>query len=129
MPNNTPQDTKEVKKQVEKLLEKVDTVIDQQKDIAQKQEVILDQVADEEKTGHVVEKEVEKVESVSDIQSSFIVRTKNHRFLFPLIITAGVVLVWRGLSGIFDATPFISYSVISLLAGIGILWMFNRKGI
>lgn len=111
-------------KKINELLEKVDEVIDQQKELAQKQEVILTQVAVDEKTDETVEKEVE---AITDIQSSFIVRTKKHQFLFPLIITAGVVLVWRGFSGIFDATPLISYSVISLLAGAGILWMFNRK--
>lgn len=126
MADTVPVATKEVKKKVDQLLDKVNTVIDQQKELAKKQEVILDQVATEEKEDQTVEKEVK---SVGDIQSSFIVRTKKHQFIFPLIITAGVVLVWRGLSGIFDATPVISYSVISLLVGVGILWMFNRKGI
>ena len=111
-------------KKINELLEKVEEVIDQQKEIVQKQDVILDQVAVEEKEGQTVEKEVEEI---TNIQSSFIIRTKKHQFLFPLIVTAGVVLVWRGFSGIFDATPIISYSAISLLVGAGILWMFNRK--
>ncbi len=114
---------KEVKDKVDQLLDKVETVIDQQKELAQKQEVILDQVSVEEKQGEQVEKDVEKV---TNIQSSFIVRTKKHQFLFPLIVTAGVVLVWRGLSGIFDATPLVNYSIISLILGIGILWFFNH---
>lgn len=116
---NTPSD-----KKINELLEKVDEVIDQQKELAQKQEVILNQVAVDEKTDETVEKEVEEI---TNIQSSFIIRTKKHQFLFPLIVTAGVVLVWRGFSGIFDATPIVSYSVVSLLIGAGILWMFNRK--
>ncbi len=115
---------KEVKEKVDELLDKVETVIDQQKELAQKQEVILDQVSVEEKEGKKVEKEVEKV---TDIQSSFIVRTKKHQFLFPLIVTAGVVLVWRGFTGIFDATPLVSYSAISLALGVIILWVFNKK--
>src|SRR5690348_3111229 len=123
---DTPQTTKEVKKSVEKLLDKVDTVIDQQKELADKQEAILQQVAVEETEGESVEKEMQKVEEANAIQSSFIVRTKKHKFLFPLIITAAVVLVWRGLSGIFDATPLISYSAISLVLGVIILWVFNR---
>lgn len=120
--------TQKVNQKVDQLLEKVDKVIEQQKVLAKNEKVILEQVAVEEKEGEHVEEQVEKVTEISSIQSSFIVRTKKHKFLFPLIITAGVVLVWRGLSGIFDATPIISYSVISLFVGVGILWMFNRKG-
>lgn len=121
---DTPAATKEVKEKVDELLEKVDKVIDQQKELAKKQEVIMDQVIVEEKEGEMVEKEIEKV---TNIQSSFIVKTKKHQFLFPLIVTAGVVLVWRGLSGIFDATPLVSYSAISLALGVIILWIFNRS--
>jgi hypothetical protein len=120
---DAPTATKEVNKKVDELLDKVDEVIDAQKELAEKQEAILDQVAVEEKEDETMEKEVEKV---SSIQSSFIVRTKSHRFLFPLIVTAGVVLVWRGLSGIFDATPLVNYSIISLVLGIAILWFFNN---
>lgn len=114
---DTPQATKEVKEKMDTLLDKVDTVLDQQKELVKKQEVILEQVNTDEKE---VQSEIEKV------NSSFIVRTKSHKFLFPLIVTAGVVLVWRGLSGIFDATPLVNYSVVSLILGIAILWIFNN---
>lgn len=131
-PNNymdTPEAAQKVEKKVEELLSKVDTVIDQQKELAEKQEVILDQVAVEEKEEETVVTEVEKVESVSNLQQNLITRAKHHKLLFPLLIFAGVVLVWRGLTGIFDATPVISYSFISLAIGIIILWIFNRMNL
>lgn len=126
---DTPQAAKEVKKKVEELLDKVDTVLTQQKELAKQQEVILDQVAVEEKEEEVVVQEVEKVEKVSDLQKNLITHAKHHKLLFPLVITAGVVLVWRGLTGIFDATPLVSYSFISLALGIIILWVFNRMNL
>lgn len=126
---DTPQATKEVKEKVNELLDKVDTVITQQKELAKKQEVILDQVGVEEKQGIETEHEVEKVEEVSALQEKLITKAKHHQLLFPLVITAGVVLVWRGLTGIFDATPLVSYSFISLALGIIILWAFNRMNL
>lgn len=123
---DTPQATKEVKKKVNELIDKVDTVLTQQKQLAKQQEVILDQVAVEEKKEEEVVSEVEKVERVSDLQKNLIFHARHHKLLFPLVITAGVVLVWRGLTGIFDATPLISYSFISLALGVIILWIFNR---
>jgi len=124
-----PKTAKEVKKKVDELLNKVDKVIDQQKELVKKQEVILEQVVVEEKEEEEVIEEVGKVEKVSDIQKNLITRARHHKLLFPLVITAGVVLVWRGLSGIFDATPIISYSFISLALGIIILWVFNRMNL
>lgn len=126
---DTPDAAKKVEQKVEELLSKVDTVINQQKDLAQKQEVILDQVAVEEKEEQEVVAEVGEVEKVSDLQKNLITHARHHKLLFPLIITAGVVLVWRGLTGIFDATPLVSYSFISLALGIIILWVFNRMNL
>src|SRR5689334_12654077 len=101
---DTPQATKDVKKKVDQLLDKMDKVLDQQKELVKQQEVILDQVAVEEKEEVVaVTKEVEKAEKVNDLQKNLIVHAKHHKLLFPLVVTAGVVLVWRGLTGIFDA--------------------------
>ncbi len=124
-----PKIAQKVDKKVEELLSKVDTVIDQQKDLAEKQNVILEQVVVEEKEGKEVEEQFEKVESISMVQQNLITKAKHHKLLFPLIITAGVVLVWRGLTGIFDATPLVSYSFISLALGIIILWAFNRMNL
>lgn len=126
---DTPKEAKEVKKKVEELLDKVDTVLTQQKELAKQQEVILDQVAVEEKEEKTVVAEVKNAEKVTDLQKNLITHAKHHKLLFPLVVTAGVVLVWRGLSGIFDATPLVSYSFISLALGIIILWAFNRMNL
>ena len=126
---DTPQATKEVKQKVEELLDKVDAVLDQQKELVQKQEVILEQVTVEEKEAENIVEKVEEAEEVGSLQQNLITRARHHKLLFPLVITAGVVLVWRGLSGIFDATPLVSYSFISLTLGIIILWVFNRMNL
>lgn len=121
-----PKAAKEVKEKVDQLLHKVDTVIKEQKELVEKQEVILEQVVIEEKKEDSVEEEVEKVEQVSDIQKNLIVHAKHHRLIFPLIVGVGVVLLWRGLWDLFDQIPIVSYSFISIALGIIILWAFNR---
>ena len=126
---DSPQQAKEVNKKVDQLLKKVESVLDQQKTLAKQQEVILDQVTVEEKEEEEVVTEVAKVESVEDLKKNLIFHARHHKLLFPLVVTAGVVLVWRGLSGIFDATPLVSYSFISLALGIVILWVFNRMNL
>ncbi|HSD98168.1 MAG TPA: hypothetical protein VLB73_00540 [Patescibacteria group bacterium] len=117
---------KEVTKKVDALLQKVNNVVVKQQAITKKEEVILRQVTQEEKEDTVVEKEVEEVEQVSRFQEKIIGRLKHHKLVFPLLVGIGVVLVWRGLWGIFDVTPIISYSFISLVLGIVILWTINR---
>lgn len=115
-----------VSKKVDKLLTKVDSVIEKQKTLAKKEEVILEGVHQEEKQEEVVEEEVEKVEAIGTMQQKLVKRLQRHKLLFPLIVGVGVVLVWRGLWELFDVTPIISYSFISLALGIVILWAINR---
>lgn len=117
---------KEIAKKVDMLLQKVNNVVVKQQAIAKKEEVILQQVAQDEREDTVVEKEVEEVEQVSRFQEKIIGKLKHHKLIFPLLVGIGVVLVWRGLWEIFDVTPVISYSFISLALGIVILWTINR---
>ena len=73
----------------------------------------------------------EKEEAIVDTETTFVQKmvinkAKKHKILFPLVVVTAVVLVWRGLWGIFDATPILSSSYVSLLAGIVLLWLFNK---
>lgn len=124
-------------KKIEELLDKVDEVIEHQEELAQKQEVILAAVATDEKEDREIETEVtaevnqvqtiaKQITTANTFHENLVGRVKKHEFLFPIIIIIGVVLVWKGLWGIFDQLPIVSYSAISLLLGIGILWVFNR---
>lgn len=124
-----PKVAKAVDKKVDKLLDKVETVLESQKELVQKQNVILDKVKEDTTETEKVDIDIKEVEKVSDVQKSLINHAKHHKLIFPLVIMAAVVLVWRGLSGIFDVTPVISYSFISLALGLIILWIFNRMNI
>ena len=42
----------------------------------------------------------------------------HHKVLFTLIGASGVILVWRGLWGIFDTTPFLNHPVASFVVGL-----------
>lgn len=116
----------EVNKKVDDLLDKVETVLDQQKELVKKQDVILEQVSSDEKEEEEVVAEVGEVEKVTNLQKNLITHAKHHKLLFPLIVGVGVVMLWRGLWNLFDQTPIISYSFISIALGIIILWAFNR---
>ena len=73
------------------------------------------------------EKEEKLVEEETTfVQKLLINKAKKHRILFPLVVVTAVVLVWRGLWGIFDGTPILSSSYVSLGAGIILLWLFNK---
>lgn len=51
---------------------------------------------------------------------------RRYRMLFTLVVTAGVVLVWRGIWNLLDVTPIMSSPVVSLLVGIFVLWVVQR---
>lgn len=122
---------------INKLLDKVDEVIQQQKTLAKKQEVILEAVATDEKDDMQIKTEVttevnkvdaiaKQITTANTFHENLITRVQKHEFLFPIIIIVGVVLVWKGLWGLFDQLPIVSYSFVSLLLGLSILWIFNR---
>lgn len=121
---------------INKLIDKVDKVIEQQKKLEKKQEVILAAVASDEKTDVEIKTEVtEEVSKMGDITKEIttanifhttVSKVQNNGVLFPIIIIIGVVLVWRGLWVLFDHLPIISYSFVSIILGIAILWTFNR---
>lgn len=123
---DTPKKAQEVTQKVDLLLNEVETVLTQQKELVKKQEVILEQVSEDGQEEEAVVKEVEKVEEIEGWKKYLITHTKHHKLLFPLIVGVGVVLLWRGLWDLFDNTPIISYSFISIALGLIILWAFNR---
>ncbi len=126
----------EATQKINKLLDKVDKVIEEQKRIEKKQEVILAAVATDEKEDLQIEtqvtEEVKKMGKITEeittanIFHSTITKVKKNDFLFPIIIIVGVVLVWRGLWSLFDHLPIINYSFVSIILGVAILYTFNR---
>lgn len=60
------------------------------------------------------------------LKAVFVGRLVRHKFLFTLIITAAVVLIWRGVWLLADETPILSYAVVSLALGVAILWLVKR---
>lgn len=128
---------KQPSKKINELLEKVDTVLEHQEKLEKKQEIILAAVKTDEKEDEELQTEVnEEIGQVKTIakemipsntfKDTFFLNVKKHEVLFPLIAIVGIVLVWKGLWGILDQLPIVSYSAISLLLGVCILWIFNR---
>lgn len=122
---------------INEILDKVDRVIEHQEKLEEKQEVILAAVAINEKEEKEVEEDVvaelgqvkaiaTEIIPANTFKDTFFLNVKKHEVLFPLIAVAGLVLVWKGLWGILDQLPIISYSAISLILGVLILWIFNR---
>lgn len=66
----------------------------------------------------------------------FLKRIIKHKLLFSVLVTCGIVLVWRGIWHAADALiwhgetmfPFnyLMSAIISFCIGIGILWLVNR---
>lgn len=49
-----------------------------------------------------------------------------HKFIFTLIVSTGIILVWRGIWEVTEAMPVLSSSLVALLIGITILWLIER---
>lgn len=112
------------------IAEKEKQILEEEKKITEQAEKFL-QI--QPKIGELLKKEqvVAQEEAVVTTELNFfqrflVAKTKKHKIIFQIIIIFGVVLVWRGLWGIFDQLPIISSAIISLVVGFLVLWLFNR---
>ena len=73
-------------------------------------------------------KKEEKIveEEMTAVQKFFVNKFKKHKILFSLVVIIAGVLVWKGLWGIIDNTPFLSSAYLSLALGIFLLWLFHQ---
>ncbi len=61
----------------------------------------------------------------SFLRTGFLRRFSRHKLLYFLTIVVSVVLIWRGIWSIADSTPGIANPIVSILAGIAILWIID----
>lgn len=105
-------DLKDVLEQTEKIEDKVDLLL--------KEEKIIE--------GEV--KEVKKDESVlvhvEHHRRGFVKKLAKHKFIFSLIVSLGVVLVWRGLWDITAELPVLKESGVALVLGLAIVWFLEK---
>ncbi len=66
------------------------------------------------------------IKEASLIKKSILRKISKHKFLFTIIFTLGIVLVWRGLWNFTESIPFLKNSVVSLLVGFSILWLIEK---
>jgi hypothetical protein len=60
------------------------------------------------------------------LRTRMVRKLSRHRFLFTMVITVAIVLIWRGIWEISEGIVFLSSSFVALLAGVFILWFINR---
>ena len=53
-------------------------------------------------------------------------KTAKHKFIFTLIVSTGIILVWRGIWEVSATLPILSSSFAALFVGVGILWLIER---
>lgn len=93
----------------------------------------------EEKVDHLiqeeqkVEKNVEEVKQeetvIAQVESKrkrFVRRLAKHKFLFSMVASLGVVLVWRGLWDVTAELPVLKDSLVALLIGFAIIWFLEK---
>lgn len=103
----------------------------EEKKIEVEEEKIL---KEEEKIDKVIESPkfknlVENGDALADLNNTrkrIIKKIAKHRFLFTLIVSLGIVLVWRGLWEISAGIPILSQSIVALVLGLGILWFIEK---
>ncbi len=64
------------------------------------------------------------VKDLGSFRSNLARRIAKHKFIYTLLISLGIVLVWRGL---WETTEsLIASSIVSLMAGIILLWLVKK---
>lgn len=115
---------------LQEIAEKEKQILNEEKKITDQAEKflkiqpVIKQILQKEQT--VLQEETVVTTELNFFQRFFVNRAKKHKMIFQIIIVLGIVLVWRGLWGIFDQIPIISSAIISLLVGLSVLWLFNR---
>lgn len=61
----------------------------------------------------------------SFLRTGFVRRFSRHKLIYILTIVISVVLIWRGIWSIADETPGIANPIVSIVAGIAILWIID----
>ena len=101
-----------------------------EKEILKEEEIIEKQQAQilkkEAEIEGIIVKEGQVLQELNKTRKNFVRKIAKHRFLFTLIVSTGIILVWRGIWEISAEVPFISQSVVALLIGLAILWLIER---
>ncbi len=88
------------------------------------------EILDAEQMVLAKEKEIEKnvvwLKKADQQRRHIVKRLAKHKFLFSMLVTFGVVLIWRGMWGLSDILPVVKDTSISLFLGFGILWFLEK---
>lgn len=68
----------------------------------------------------------EALKDLNSVRKRIIRRIAKHRFIFTLIVSTAIVLVWRGIWEISSIIPVLSQSIVALAIGLLILWLIER---
>lgn len=60
------------------------------------------------------------------LRAVFVKRIERHKFLFAVIVTFSLVLIWRGTWETVDKLPIISDALISLIIGYFLIWLIEK---
>ncbi len=103
------------------------------KKILQQGEAIEDKVDQLLQEEQRVEKNVEEVKQEETViaqvetkRKRFVRKLAKHKFLFSMVASLGVVLVWRGLWDVTAELPVLKDSLVALLIGFAIIWFLEK---
>jgi len=114
----------QIKKEEEKILREEKKIEQRESEIialdTEVKNLVKKDIAEEKKEEAMVEKEQTSIQKIA------VNHVKNHKYLLILIVFVAGGLAWKGLWGLLDSIPIFSYSIISLLTGLALLWLFNK---
>ena len=60
------------------------------------------------------------------IHKLFVHKIARHKYIYTLLVTLGIVLIWRGFWETTESMPLLSYPLIALISGVLILWLLEH---
>jgi hypothetical protein len=87
---------------------------------------ILSEEAHIERDLTVLEKKTASLSSLEKHRRRLVKKLAKHRFLFSMIVSFGVVLVWRGIWDITAELPVLKESAVALITGFVIIWFLEK---
>lgn len=101
--------------------EELKKIENQEAKILEKEQKIEQEEAEILKVDKVV---AGSIKDFSQLRSNFARRIAKHRFIYTLLISLGVVMVWRGMWELTES--IITSSLVSLGLGVVLLWLIKK---
>lgn len=101
-------------------------ILKEQKKIEQEEVKMLKKEDEIKNEVDQIEKSTQALNSIERYRHNVVKKLAKHKFVFSMIVSLGVVLIWRGIWDITAELPILKENFVALLVGFAIIWFLEK---